>query len=376
MTEPRDGPDPESTDGCVEPPDRQTQSSIRRIAFRADGAAPSPKAPVSAGADRRLGEARDESGERSAPVPAPAEARPAGPAPGQVLAGEYELVAPLSEGGMGSVWVAHSPSFRDDVAIKLLRPEVPQEIGAERFLAEARALACVHHPSIVRLLDYGTTGAGTPFLVMELLDGLSLAEHLASHGALSPVEAVRLILPVAAALATAHARGILHRDVKPDNVVLVPRAQNVVPKLIDFGIAKPSRPTGRRLTHAGALLGSPDYMAPEQVRGSDHLDERVDVWGLAMTIYEAIHGVPAFTRATPTATLQAIVDGAPLQATPLFEADPDLFGILGCGLAKPLEGRFRTARALGRALARWAATRGIKTDLAGSSIAAHWLLPA
>src|SRR6185437_2465948 len=154
-----------------------------------------------------------------------------------------------------------------DVAIKVVPPDAISAETSERLLREARAAASLGHPSIVRVFDFVTTEQGEPFLVMELLEGGSLATLLNERQRLPATTAVRLMLPVLGALASAHARGIVHRDVKPDNVMLVPgEGDQLVPKLVDFGIVK-LQGAEATLTDKGTLLGSPAYMSPEQARG-------------------------------------------------------------------------------------------------------------
>jgi len=187
---------------------------------------------------------------------------------GSILAGKYRLEMLLGEGGMACVWSAYHLELELPVAIKLLKAGPKNEKLAKRLRLEARAAARLAHPSIVRVLDVAAADNGDPFIVMELLSGESLAQVLARER-LSSVRAVQLLLPIAEALAVAHAHGIVHRDLKPGNVFLSKEGQELQPKLLDFGIAKMEYASLVKLTDKGTILGSPNYMSPEQVRGDD-----------------------------------------------------------------------------------------------------------
>ncbi|WSP67631.1 protein kinase [Streptomyces sp. NBC_01240] len=235
----------------------------------------------------------------------------------------FELVSRLSSGGMGTVWRAHDLALHRDVALKEVRPPDPAlaendpesaRLLRERALREARALARLDHPGVVtvhHIVDGGDHPY--PWIVMEPVPGASLAERLA-EGTLTPVEAAELGRGVLSALRAAHAAGILHRDVKPANVLL--RADGS-PVLTDFGLAAIRESTS--LTATGSIIGSPDYMAPERIRGAEG-DPSSDLWSLGMMLYVAVEGRHPLRRATTLATLAAVLDEeipAPLQAGPL-----------------------------------------------------------
>ncbi|MCX4799172.1 protein kinase [Streptomyces sp. NBC_01242] len=235
----------------------------------------------------------------------------------------FELVSRLSSGGMGTVWRAHDLALHRDVALKEVRPPDPAlaendpesaRLLRERALREARALARLDHPGVVtvhHIVDGGDHPY--PWIVMEPVPGASLAERLA-EGTLTPVEAAELGRGVLSALRAAHAAGILHRDVKPANVLL--RADGS-PVLTDFGIAAIRESTS--LTATGSIIGSPDYMAPERIRGAEG-DPSSDLWSRGMMLYVAVEGRHPLRRATTLATLAAVLDEeipAPLQAGPL-----------------------------------------------------------
>lgn len=163
--------------------------------------------------------------------------RPDKYAVGDVIAGKYRLERLLGEGGQAWVWQARNLALDACVALKVLREDGSNALQIRRLLQEARAAARLGHPAIVRVFDLGEAESGDPFLVMELLEGESLADRLVERGRMSPFEAVRVLLPIADALVAAHAKGIVHRDLKPDNVFLAIGSDSFQPKLLDFGIA-------------------------------------------------------------------------------------------------------------------------------------------
>src|SRR5580704_16270378 len=199
---------------------------------------------------------------------------------GDTIDRKYQLVRPLEKGGMGEVWVAHNLALDVQVALKLILPEHGSELADERLLREARAAARLDHPAVVRVFDVGRAAGGEPYLVMELLEGEALAETLGREARIEPIAAVRTLLPIAGALVAMHAKGMVHRDVKPENIFFSrDDAGRTQPKLIDFGVAKLDERSGlRKLTRRGALVGTPDYMSPEQVQGQT--DARADIWAL------------------------------------------------------------------------------------------------
>jgi len=292
--------------------------------------------------------------------------------PGSVIAGKYELIRVISQGGMGSVWMAHHQTLQIETAIKLIRPGLRAETLTERFINEARVAASVEHPGIVSVFDLGVTERGDPFIVMELLKGEDLRELLRRAHRLDPLRAVQLLLPVADALATAHARGIVHRDLKPENVFVVGFEQRLQPKIVDFGIAKPSWATERRLTRTGTVMGSPEYMSPEQAQGREDVDQRVDVWSFCIVLYECLVGRTPFSGSYET-TLNDILEKPILPITVLGIGEPELWSIIERGLAKQREHRWQDMRSLGKALAEWLLNRGVDEDVCAHSLRATWL---
>ena len=212
---------------------------------------------------------------------------------GKVLDGKYRLTRRLGSGGVGTVYEAVHELIGQKFAIKVLKPEyATSPTLAQRLVQEAKAASAIDHPSIIKIFDAGRTRDGLTFLVMELLVGQELSARI--RGSADPVpseEAVDITSDVLDALVAAHAKGIIHRDLKPENVFLTrgPHGQRWV-KLLDFGIAKivDHRMAGPRLTHAGTVVGTPFYMAPEHARGARDLDARVDVYATGVMLFEML----------------------------------------------------------------------------------------
>jgi len=300
------------------------------------------------------------------------------PAPGPYAAGDricgkYRLIEPIGFGGMGSVWRAHNEILDAPVALKLIRSDARWSGSSERLLIEARAAAGLRHGSIVRVFDFGKTRHRDPFIVMELLQGENLRQLLDRERKMSPVEAVRHLLPILGGIGCAHARGIVHRDLKPENIFLArDDAGGVQPKILDFGIAKLEGKVSR-LTTGGILLGSPEYMSPEQALGDKEFDHRVDIWAAAVVLYEMIAGRAPWECSSCPALLRAIVDDPAPSLLGTNDVDVRLWAILERGLAKNPEKRWSCARNFGRALAGWLASRSVADDVSGSSLKIVWL---
>lgn len=230
------------------------------------------------------------------------------PGGGRLLGGRYRLKSRLGHGGMGTVWRAHDQVVDRDVAVK--EPRVPDQLSEherqtmyQRMRREARAAARIDHPSVVTVHDVVVEN-DQPWIVMELVKGRSLGDQL-TEGTLSAREAARIGLSVLGALTAAHEAGVLHRDVKPDNVLLG-RYERVV--LSDFGIAQVEGEQG--LTETGAFVGSPEFIAPERVLGQRPGPES-DLWALGVVLYAAMEGVSPFRRSNAPATLQAVLSAEP-----------------------------------------------------------------
>jgi serine/threonine-protein kinase len=290
-----------------------------------------------------------------------------------MIAGRYELVRLLERGGMGTVWVAHNRVLDVEVGIKLIGLEDSDDAEslAQRLLEEARSAARLGHAAIVRVHDFGRTRFGDPFLAMELLEGEDLGDLLTREGRIEPVQAVQLLLPVAHALATAHERSIVHRDVKPENIFLSKNPEvGIQPKLLDFGIARIlDRP--RKLTVEGSVLGTPDYMSPEQARGGE-VGASSDLWSFCVVLYEAVTGTVPFNGPNYNALLRAIIEDEPQTIAEYGIDQAELSSILSKGLRKSPEERWHSMRELGEALADWLVQRDIGVDITGTSLARTW----
>ena len=215
---------------------------------------------------------------------------------GQVLLGKYELTRMLGQGGMGEVWEGEHQLTGRRVAVKVLSESyLANKKVVARFGREARAASAVQHEGIVEILDQDRTAEGVPFLVMEFLEGESVGQRIKGRGKLSQAEALAIMLPLLEALDAAHQAGVIHRDLKPDNVFIMPgmRGQERI-KILDFGISQKADEIEHRLTQEGSVLGTPHYMSPEQARGVGTIDVRVDVYAAAVMFYECVVGEVPF----------------------------------------------------------------------------------
>jgi len=276
---------------------------------------------------------------------------------------------------MGVVWVAHSLALGVDVAIKLIRAGAADSDLSSRMAREAQVTATLGHPAIVRVFDFGTTEDGAPFLVMELAHGETLASKLDREHKLGAVHALQLILPIVDGLRCAHERGIVHRDIKPENVLVArDTLGRLQPKLLDFGIAKlEGRPNVSRLTQVGVVLGSPEYMSPEQARGVGSVDSRTDIWALSVLLYEMLTGTVPFKVDNYNALMQAILHDPPVPTVEYGAGDRELWTIIAKGLEKSRDKRWQSMAELGEALAFWLVDHGVTEDVAGNSLRAVWL---
>lgn len=258
----------------------------------------------------------------------------------RVLGDRYRLVRHLARGGMAEVYVAEDQLLNRTVAVKVLFPELAHdEAFVERFRREARSAASLNHHNIVSVYDFGEDD-GSWFIVMEYVEGRNLRDVIRSEGQLAPARAVELGAEVAAALAAAHAQGIIHRDVKPANVLIAAGAGTV--KVADFGIA---RAAGARqgLTMPGTVLGTATYLSPEQAQGAE-VDFRTDVYSLGMVLYEMLAGKPPFTGDSPVAVAyQQLSQTAPPPSTHNPDVPPALDAIVMRAMSKNPDERQATA---------------------------------
>ena len=261
-------------------------------------------------------------------APSPEEESRFDPLVNAILADRYQIVRRIGEGGMGAVYEAKHTVIGKRVAVKvLLEKFLAKTDFVARLLQEARLASSIGHEHIVDVTDFGTTTDGRSFVVMEFLDGESLAE-LAMREAPLPIErSLGIACQVASALGAAHAKGIFHRDVKPENIYLVKRGDADFVKVVDFGISKAVKPggdeggEGYRLTHTGLLLGTPLYMSPEQARGEEDLDHRVDIWALGVLLYECLTGEVPFRANNYLGIISQVLTHKP---TPPSKLRPEL----------------------------------------------------
>lgn len=285
---------------------------------------------------------------------------------GALVAGKYRIEALLGQGGMGIVLRAHHETLDRTVAIKVLLAELAGDASVvARFLREARALAKLENEHIVRVIDFGTLDDGSPFMVMEHLEGIDLSDLLARDGPLPVQTGVAYVLQVLGALADAHAIGIVHRDLKPANLFVTSKASGrSVVKLLDFGISKASGAVAdANLTSTKAMMGSPFYMSPEQIRATRDVDARSDVWSMGVVLYELVTGAKPFPGDTVGEVLSNVVEANPAMPHTLR---PDLplaleDAILRCLRRNPDE-RFQSVSALAEALAPLAPAAGARSS--------------
>ncbi|WP_438021711.1 serine/threonine-protein kinase [Sorangium sp. So ce233] len=280
---------------------------------------------------------------------------------GQVIAGKYRVERVIGAGGMGVVVAAIHLQLEERVAIKLLLPAAAHSRTlAERFVREARAAVKVKSEHVARVTDVGTLESGTPYMVMEYLSGSDLADALRAGGRMPPQAAVEYVLQACEALAEAHAAGIVHRDLKPANLFLTRRADgSPCVKVLDFGISKVA-PSGSdpRITDTTAVMGSPLYMSPEQLKSSRDVDARTDIWSLGVILFELLAGEPPFDGATMPQLCVAIMQGVPRPLAALrADVPPGLEAVILRCLEKTPERRFRDVGELAAALAPFASGR-------------------
>ncbi len=275
---------------------------------------------------------------------------------GDLLAGKYRVEKVLGFGGMGIVVSAFRTDLDQRVAVKFLGSAAAERPdAAERFRREARAAAKIRSDHVARVLDVGTLDTGLPYMVMEFLEGNDIADELRRVGRLPMIEAVDFVLQAIEALAEAHAGGVVHRDLKPGNLFLAQRVDGTRRvKVLDFGISKALTGTSVEelsLTKTAALIGSPLYMAPEQMRSAKDVDTRADIWSLGAMLYEMLTGEPPYTGESIPQLCAALLHDDPI---PLRQHRPEIpegleQAVLRC-LMKDRNHRFPTVHELGRAL--------------------------
>ncbi|MBS2019000.1 MAG: serine/threonine protein kinase [Deltaproteobacteria bacterium] len=276
---------------------------------------------------------------------------------GMMVTPSVKLVRPLGEGGMGAVWVADHLALRTQVVVKFIASGLKGSKEAqERFSREAAAAAQVKSPHVVQTFDHGISDDGTPYIVMELLEGRDLGAYLDEHGRVPPELVVEIVVQLSRALDRAHERGIVHRDIKPGNIYLADAGRDgeVFVKLLDFGIAKgvemPAVDSG---TKTGSMIGSPFYMSPEQILGSKNVDHRSDLWSVGVVAFEALTGKKPFDAET-MGGLAIRIHSEPLtmpsSIVPELPAAVDRWFERAC--ARNVDERYTSAKELAADLAR------------------------
>lgn len=289
------------------------------------------------------------------------------PQVGEVVAGKYRIDAVIGAGGMGAVFAATHLLTSKRVALKWMLPELASDAGAlQRFLREAQAAGRIDHPNVVNVHDVGEH-EGSTFLVMEFLYGETMTEAMA-RGDLDARQVIELLLPAMRGVAAAHKMGVVHRDLKPDNIFLCRGADGSYrePKVLDFGISKVSSSDGQvspRLTRTGAIMGTPYYMSPEQVRGSDEVDRRTDVYAFGVILYEALTGHVPFDAISYGALIVAIVTGTPKRPRELRpELPAELEAVVMRAMAREQVDRFPDVESLALALEPFATGLTFRVD--------------
>ena len=284
------------------------------------------------------------------------------PKKGDVVSGKYRIEKILAEGGMGVVFEATHLQLDEKVAIKFLRTEFTGPQAGElagRFLREARASAKIKSEHVVRVHDVGSTEAAAPYIVMEFLTGKDLDQIVSSHGVLPVQQAVDYVLQACEALAEAHNIGIVHRDLKPANLFLTHRADgSACVKVLDFGISKFKDATGNTpdlgMTKTHAVMGSPRYMSPEQMRSSKDVDARADIWAIGIILYELLGGEVPFNGESMPQICASILEETPKNLRTLRpEVSAELEAVVSKCLAKKPDARFANIAHLAQALSAW-----------------------
>jgi eukaryotic-like serine/threonine-protein kinase len=271
------------------------------------------------------------------------------------LPGNYRLLEPIAAGGMGVVYRARHLHLDREVAIKLAHESLLDGEVLDRFSREASATAAIGHPGVAQVHDFGYTPRGRPYLVLEYLEGESLASRLGRSGPLSPLQASAVAADVAEVLAAAHAAGVVHRDLSPPNIFLAQRHDGVQVKVLDFGVAKLTADDGGRHTLDDRLLGTPSYMAPEQSVNPSLADHRSDIYALGCVLYEMLTGRPPFVGG-----LSEVLDAQrfrPPDEAPLAGAPAPLRALVLSMLAKSARGRPATMAEVAERLRRIGASR-------------------
>ncbi len=272
---------------------------------------------------------------------------------GKTIGGRYRIRGVLGEGGMGTVFEAEHIALGRSVAVKVLHAtHTTKKDSIRRFHQEARAAGAIGHPNICGVIDLGTLDDGSPYIVMERLQGETLADRVSSEGGLPFDDVIDILIQVLSGLVAAHEQHIVHRDIKPENIFLTRRVGcPPLVKVLDFGVSKmtgargaAARPEDLALTRTGMVMGTPYYMAPEQARGERDLDARVDLYACGVILYEALTGRRPFVALNYNALLMQILTATPRAASQIRPALPEGFDeVIEKAMARRREDRYATA---------------------------------
>ncbi len=296
------------------------------------------------------------------PAPGPSVALASDPLLGIVLADRYEIVRRIGEGGMGAVYEGRHTVLGRPVAVKVLLEKFHDKTElVARLLQEARLASAIGHENIVDVTDFGTTADGRAFVVMEFLEGESLAQVVIRDAPLAVERCLRIARQVASALEAAHGKGIVHRDVKPENVFLLRRGEQDFVKVVDFGVSKAVRTRDEggvdlmRLTRTGMVLGTPLYMSPEQARGGEDVDARADIWAMGVMLYECLTGEVPFRANNYLAVISQVLTQdvmPPSRLRPELGIPPAVEALVMRAMEKDRDKRYQSMGELERDLDR------------------------
>ncbi len=272
--------------------------------------------------------------------------------PGKQVSASLRLVRILGRGAMGSVWLADHLTLQSQVAVKFMAPVMAEDpVAVTRFQQEAKAAAEIRSPHVVQVFDHGQTDDSELYIVMELLEGDSLAKRVRARGALRPKEVSNIVSQVCKALAKAHARGIVHRDIKPSNVFLIDSGGDEFVKLLDFGVAKFSGEEAVNMTQAGNMVGTPAFMSPEQLFHGDDDDYGGDLWSVGVVAYYALTGTRPFRGRTLGELAVQIKEGTFERASEICgDLPPDIDAWFARALHTDRSSRFPTAKEMAQQL--------------------------
>ena len=279
------------------------------------------------------------------------------PAEGTIVDGKYKVLEPLGAGGMAVVYRAEHTKIGRIVALKVLLPEFRANAElVERVEREARAAGTIDHANVVEIVDLGSSDAFGPYIVMEFLRGEDLASYVENHGMRLPaLQATDIVRQVLSALAVAHEKGVIHRDLKPENIFLVEDEGRLRVKVVDFGISKLTATPGlAKLTRVGTVMGTPQYMPPEQAAGSPVQDHRIDLYACGVVLYVSLTGRLPYEAENLNVLISDMLNKPPVPVS--FrkpDLDPDLAAIVMRSIERAPAARYADARAMQDALVGW-----------------------